>query len=79
VEAEKIGNTPMKLTISPNADERKRLTKRMGLGGFAQPGIGPGNEPRFRQQRDFRFGPDPRGVTQNSVVSGKAIQKRYHR
>ncbi|HQX27207.1 MAG TPA: hypothetical protein PKX38_04635 [Alphaproteobacteria bacterium] len=74
VEAEKIGNTPMKLTISPNPDERKRLAKRMGLGDLRS------LESDLVMSRDsgsniiFISGQIRAAVTQNSVVSGKAIK-----
>lgn len=74
VEAEKIGNTPMKLTLSPTDDERKRLTKRMGLVDLRS------LEADLVMSRDsgsnviFVSGQIRAAVTQNSVVSGKAIK-----
>lgn len=74
VEAEKIGTVPMKMTISPNADERKRLAKRMGLGDLRS------LESDLVMSRDsgsnviFVSGQIRAGVTQNSVVSGKAVK-----
>lgn len=74
VEAEKIGNTPLKMTIAPGPEERKRLAKRMGLSDL------PSLESDLVMSRDsgsnviFISGQIRAMVIQNSVVSGKAVK-----
>ncbi len=74
VEAEKVGTTPLKMTISPNADELKRLTKRLALTELRR------LEADVAMSRDsgsnviFISGQIRAEVTQASVVSAKPMK-----
>ncbi|MGB4106201.1 MAG: YceD family protein [Alphaproteobacteria bacterium] len=74
IEADKVGTTPLKMTISPGTDERKRLTKRLGITELRS------LEADVAMSRDsgsnviFISGQIRAAVTQASVVSAKPVK-----